>query len=77
MGHPTGKKNRYYSKDEKIRIAKGTLAGKSGKEVSDETGIGSQLIRSRVPLYLGQGENSLENKRMPAILYAGMQTNQQ
>lgn len=65
MGHPTGKKNRYYSKDEKIRIVKEVLGGKSSKEVGRETGIGSRLIRSWVSLYLEQGEDSLENKRRP------------
>lgn len=65
MGHPIGKKNRYYSKDEKIRIVKKVLRGKSSKEVGKETGIESRLIRSWVSLYLEQGENALENKRRP------------
>lgn len=65
MGHPVGKKNRYYSKDEKIRIVKEVLAGKSSKEVGAETGIGSRLIRGWVTLYLEQGEDALENKRKP------------
>lgn len=65
MGHPVGKKNRYYSKDEKIRIVKEVLAGKSSKEIGAETGIGSRLIRGWVTLYLEQGEDALENKRKP------------
>lgn len=65
MGHPKGKKNQYYSKEEKIRIVKEVLRGKSSKEVSSETGIGSRLIRSWVSLYLEQGEEALENKRRP------------
>lgn len=65
MGHPKGKKNRYYSKDEKIRIVREVLAGKSSKEKGNETGINSRLIRGWVTLYLEQGESALENKRRP------------
>lgn len=65
MGHPRGKKNRYYSRDEKIRVVKAVLEGKSSREVGRETGIGSRLIRRWVSLYLEQGENALENKRKP------------
>lgn len=51
MGHPAGQKNCYYSKDEKIRIVKKVLAGKSSKEVGNETGIGSWIINDWVSLY--------------------------
>ena len=33
MGHPKGKKNRYYSKDEKLRVVKAVLSGKGSEEV--------------------------------------------
>ncbi len=65
MGHPRGKKNRYYSRDEKIKVVKAVLSGKSSKEVGRETGIGDRLIRGWVSLYLEQGEDGLENKRKP------------
>jgi len=65
MCQPIEKKNRYYSKDEKVRIVKEVLAGKSSKEAGNETGIGSRLIRGWVTLYLEQGENALKNKRKP------------
>ena len=63
MGHPKGKKNRYYSKDEKLRVVKAVLSGKGSEEVGKEIGIGDRLIRKWVTLYLDQGENALENKR--------------
>ena len=63
MGHPKGKKNRYYSKDEKLRVVKAVLSGKGSEEVGKEIGIGNRLIRKWVTLYLDQGENALENKR--------------
>ena len=65
MGHPTGKANRYYSKEEKVRNVKEVLGGKSSKEVGRETGINARLIRQWVTLYLDHGEQALENKRKP------------
>lgn len=65
MGHPVGKKNRYYSKEDKLRIVKKVLAGKSSKEVGRETGVGHRLIRRWVTVFLEQGEAALENKRRP------------
>ena len=65
MGHPTGKVNRYYSRDEKLRYVKEVLGGRSSKEVGREAGINSRLIREWVTLYLGHGEKALENKRKP------------
>lgn len=65
MGHPEGKSNRYYSKDEKLRVVKEVLGGRSSKEVGAETGIGHRLIRKWAAMYLEQGENALENKRKP------------
>ena len=65
MGHPTGKTNRYYSRDEKLRYIKEVLGGRSSKEVGREAGINSRLIRKWVTLYLDHGEKALENKRKP------------
>lgn len=59
------KKHRYYGKDEKLRIVKEVLVGKSSREVGKETGIHHRLIRGWVALYLEQGESALENKRKP------------
>ena len=57
--------NRYYSKDEKLRVVKAVLSGKGSEEVDKEIGIGDRPIRKWVILYLDQGENALENKRKP------------
>lgn len=65
MGHPKGKKNRYYSKEEKLQVVKEVLDGKSSREVYRETGINHRLIRTWVSLYIEKGESSLENKRKP------------
>lgn len=65
MGHPVGKRNRYYSKDEKLRYVKEVLEGRSSKEVGHEAGISARLIREWVTLYLDHGERALENKRKP------------
>ena len=65
MGHPTGKANRYYTKDEKLRYVKEVLEGRSSKEVGREAGINSRLIRKWAALYLDHGEKALENKRKP------------
>ena len=65
MGHPIGKANRYYSKDEKARYVNEVLGGRSSKEVGCEAGINSRLIRKWVTLYLDHGEKALENKRKP------------
>ena len=65
MGHPAGKRKRYYSKDEKLRYVKEVLGGRSGKEVGREAGISARLIREWVTLYLDHGEKALENKRKP------------
>ena len=61
MGHPTGKANRYYSRDEKLRYVKEVLGGRSSKEVGREAGINSRLIRKWVTLYSwrkGTGEQT-------------------
>ena len=65
MGHPKGKKNRHYTKEEKLGYVKEVLSGKSCKEVSKRTGITESLIRKWINTYLEQGELALENKRKP------------
>lgn len=65
MGHPVGKSNRYYSKEEKLRIVKEVMSGRGSKDVGRETGVGDRLIRSWITLYMEQGEAALENKRSP------------
>ena len=64
MGRPKGGKNKYWTKDEKLRIVKKvTEEGLSSKQVSAEENIDSSMIRTWVRKYLQEGENSLENQK--------------
>ncbi len=66
MGRPKGGKNKYWSKEEKLRIVKKiTEEGFSSKQVAREENIESSMIRNWVRKYLEYGESSLENKRKP------------
>lgn len=66
MGRPKGGKNKYWTKDEKLRIVKKvTEEGLSSKQVSAEENIDSSMIRAWVRKYLQEGENSLENQKKP------------
>ena len=66
MGRPKGGKNKYWTKDEKLRIVKKvTEEGLSSKQVSSEENIDSSMIRNWVRKYLQEGENSLENQKKP------------
>ena len=66
MGRPKGGKNKYWTKEEKLRIVKKvTEGGLSSKQVGKEENISSSMIRKWVIKYLEEGENSLENKKKP------------
>ena len=66
MGRPKGGKNKYWTKDEKLRIVKKvTEEGLSSKQVSAEENIDSSMIRTWVRKYLQEGEISLENQKKP------------
>lgn len=66
MGRPKGGKNKYWSKEEKLRIVKKvTEEGLSSKQVAKEENIDSSTIRKWVRKYVEEGENSLENKKKP------------
>ena len=66
MGRPKGGKNKYWTKEEKLRIVKKvTEGGLSSKQVGKEENISSGMIRKWVIKYLEEGENSLENKKKP------------
>ena len=66
MGRPKGGKNKYWTKEEKLRIVKKiTEEGLSSKQVAKEKNIDSGMIRKWVRKYLEEGENSLENKKKP------------
>ena len=61
-----GGKNKYWSKEEKLRIVKKvTDKGLSSKQVSKEENVDGGTIRRWVREYLEEGEKALENKRKP------------
>lgn len=66
MEKTEGRKNRYWTKEEKLRIVKKiTEEGLSSRQVAAEENISSGMIRNWVRKYLEEGEKSLENKKKP------------
>lgn len=66
MGRPKGGKNRYWSKEEKLRIVKRIIEdGYSSVQVSREENIEGGTIRRWVRKYLNNGEEALENQKKP------------
>lgn len=58
--------NRYWSKEEKLRIVKRVVDDcLSTQQVAKEEDISGGMLRSWVKKYVEQGEGSLENKRKP------------
>ena len=58
--------NRYWSKEEKLRIVKRVVDDcLSTQQVAKEEDISGGMLRSWVKKYVEQGEESLENKRKP------------
>ena len=61
MGRPKGGKNRYWSKDEKLRIVKRYLEeGISSRSLAVEENADDSMIRKWVRKYLAEGESGLE-----------------
>lgn len=60
------KQNRYWSKDEKLRIVNRVIVdGLSSRQVSKSENISNGLLNDWIRKYLELGENGLENKRKP------------
>jgi len=58
--------NRYWSKEEKIRIVKMCLEdGKSSYDIAKEEDISSGMLRRWIRKYVDLGPESLENKKKP------------
>lgn len=58
--------NRYWSKEEKLRIINRVLDdGLSTHQVAKDEDVSSGMLRGWIKKYLEQGEDSLENKRRP------------
>lgn len=66
MSRLKGKKNKYWSKEEKLSIVKRiTEEGYSSKQLEKELNIDGGMIRRWVRMYLLKGESALENKKKP------------
>lgn len=66
MSRTKGGKNRYWSKEEKMRIVNRViLDGLSTKNVSDTENISNGMLCRWIKSYLELGEKALENKRKP------------
>ena len=60
------RQNRYWSKDEKLRIVNRVIVdGLSSRQVSNSENISNGLLNDWIRKYLELGENGLENKRKP------------
>ena len=70
MGRSKGGKNKYWSKEEKLRIVKKVIEeGKSSYAVAKEENIVSaSMIRRWTKVYVEKGENALENKKKRSII---------
>ena len=57
--------NRYWSKEEKLRLINEVLYGKSSQEVAKENDISGGMLRTWIRKYNEYGIDSLENKKKP------------
>lgn len=66
MGRPKGGKNRYWSKEDKLKIVnKVLIEGISARQVGISENISDGMICGWIKKYLEQGESALENKKKP------------
>ena len=66
MGRPKGGKNRYWSKEEKLRIIKKIInEGYSTNEVAKQESVSDSMIRKWIKRYVEQGEDALQNQKKP------------
>ena len=57
--------NRYWSKEEKLKLINEVLNGKSSVQVAKENNISGGMLRNWVIKYNNYGEESLINKKKP------------
>lgn len=57
--------NRYWSKEDKLKLVNEVLGGKSSQEVARENDISGGMLRSWIIKYDKYGEQSLENQKKP------------
>ena len=57
--------NRYWSKEEKMKLINEVFDGKSSQEVAKKNDISGGLLRNWIIKYNKYGEQALENKKKP------------
>ena len=57
--------NRYWSKEDKLKIIKEVLDGKSSYEIARKSNISSGMLRGWIIKYREYGEEALINKKRP------------
>ena len=57
--------NRYWSKDDKLKLINEVLNGKSSQEVARENDISGGMLRGWIIKFNKDGEKGLENKKKP------------
>ena len=66
VGRPKGGKNRYWSKEEKLKLVKEVIEEhKSTIEVSNRENISNGMFNKWIKNYLEKGEDGLINKKKP------------
>ena len=66
IGRPKGGKNRYWSKEEKLRIVKRVIEDLvSTQQVSKEENISNGMLNGWIKKYLELGEKGLESTKKP------------
>ena len=67
-GRPKGTNNRYWSKEEKLKIVKDMLENNLGEKVAGKKyGITHSLVGTWRRKYIEYGEEGLENKKKPIV----------
>lgn len=65
-GRPKGGTNKYWSKEEKVKLVKEYLdENKSSLEITNREKISNGMFHNWVKKYMEQGETGLENKKKP------------
>lgn len=66
MGRTKGGTNRYWSKEEKLRIINRVIIdGLSTHQVSTSENISNGMLNNWIRIYFEKGETALENKKKP------------
>ena len=74
MGRPKGGKNKYWSKEEKLKLIKEHLDNHiSTNEITTREHISNGMYNNWLKKYLDQGENGLINAKKPGSPYKGLQ----